>query len=245
MAWEIFNNRNGVEAYDVFKQKILNYRSKKNSFYDNPSIGCIVLTNPIFFDKKDWIELPSNWKHNIVQGKSYNTDEPIGFELWKKVQLLLEKYRQYDVPDKNDNNFPILEETKPMYNTQVTKIRIGQGAFRVKVIDTYNRKCSISGEKTLPVLEAAHIKPYSVSGSNHVSNGLLMRSDLHKLFDSGYLTVTTDYKIEVSSRIKVEFDNGKDYYKYHGKDLFLLPTKIEEKPNLNFIDWHNTNVFKS
>jgi len=65
-------------------------------------------------------------------------------------------------------------------------------------------------------LEAAHIKPYEKSGPHLVSNGLLLRSDIHKLFDMGYLTVTSDYHIEVSPRIKEQFENGRDYYKFHG-----------------------------
>ena len=69
----------------------------------------------------------------------------------------------------------ILEDTEsPMYGKSIlTKVRLGQGAFRVLVTDAYNRKCAISGEKTLPVLEAAHIKPYSESGSHFISNALI------------------------------------------------------------------------
>ena len=119
------------------------------------------------------------------------------------------------------------------------KIRVGQGAFRVLVTDAYSRRCSISGEKTLPVLEAAHIKPYNLEGPHKISNGLLLRSDMHKLFDNGYITITKDYKIEVSKAIKAEFENGKEYYQYHGRDLINLPTKSIDRPNDTFIDWHN------
>ena len=50
--------------------------------------------------------------------------------------------------------------------------RLGQGAFRVVVTEAYHRRCAISGEKTLPVLEAAHIKPYTQEGPHEISNGL-------------------------------------------------------------------------
>ena len=49
--------------------------------------------------------------------------------------------------------------------------------------DAYERRCAVTGEKTLPVLEAAHIRPYALLGPHRVNNGLLLRSDLHKLFD--------------------------------------------------------------
>jgi putative restriction endonuclease len=96
----------------------------------------------------------------------------------------------------------------------------------------------------LPVLEAAHIKPYAVSGPSYISNGLLLRSDLHKLFDSGYITITTGYKVEVSSKIKLEFENGKEYYRHQGQNLVALPEKRENMPNPDYIDWHNSNIFK-
>ena len=69
---------------------ILNYRSDKND--SNPTIGCIVLTNPVFFKKEDWIETPKDWSNSIVQGKSYNTEDAIGNEIWNRVQILLQKY---------------------------------------------------------------------------------------------------------------------------------------------------------
>ena len=71
----------------------------------------------------------------------------------------------------------------------LTRARIGQGAFRVLVTDAYQRRCAISGERTLPVLQASHIRPYSDEGPHHVANGILLRSDLHTLFDRGYITV--------------------------------------------------------
>ena len=104
-------------------------------------------------------------------------------------------------------------------------------------------RCAISGEKTLPTLETAHIKPYAESGPHAISNGLLLRSDLHKLFDSGYVTVTPQHRVEVSSRIKEEFENGREYYRYHGKPMLILPEGINRQPDPRYIQWHNEQVF--
>jgi putative restriction endonuclease len=57
------------------------------------------------------------------------------------------------------------------------------------------------------------------------------------------LTITTDYKVEVSERIKQEYENGKEYYQFQGKDLLALPTKEMNRPNQNFIEWHNSKNF--
>lgn len=243
IAWDTFNDRNGCRTYAEFSRMILNYRKDKNNV--NPTIGCIVLTNPIFFKKEDWIETPSDWGNSIVQGKSYDSEDKVGKGIWTRVEKLLEKYLNIDSIDEGKSQILLEEPSSPAYGKSIlTKVRLGQGAFRVLVTDAYSRKCTITGEKTLPVLEAAHIKPYADSGPHFISNGLLLRSDMHKLFDSGYLTITNELKVEVSSRIREEFQNGKEYYQYHGKDLFVIPNRSMDLPNSKYIDWHNTNIYK-
>lgn len=241
IAWDVFGNRNGCDTFLQFQKTILSLRSDVSNL--NPVIGCIVLTNPIFFQKEDWIPVPSDWSKNIVQGKGYDTNSFAGQELWMKIESLLPKYLQPIQTVEADSQ--LLHEPEAIYgNSIMQKVRIGQGAFRVLVTDAYTRKCSITGEKTLPVLEAAHIKPYALAGPNSISNGLLLRSDIHKLFDTGYLTITDGLKIEVSKQIKEEYENGKEYYQFHGKDLFYLPGKEKERPRAEFLHWHNENIYK-
>ena len=241
LAWDTFHNRNGCDNFEEFRRTISSYR--KDWFDTNPRIGCIILTNPLFFREEDWISPPENWAGSIVQGKSYDTSDSIGQRLWEKIELCLDKYFVPDPLDAGKNQLSLNNSFLPAYKLLLTKVRLGQGAFRILITDAYERKCSITGEKTLPVLEAAHIKPYSVSGPHFISNGLLLRSDIHKLFDSGYITITPEYKIEVSRRIKEEFQNGKEYYHFHGSSLSFLPSSISNQPEKRFIEWHNENKF--
>ncbi|MFI5159097.1 MAG: HNH endonuclease [Sphingobacteriales bacterium] len=239
MAWDIFGNRNGTSDFLELQKLIINYRTDKQN--KNPTIGCIVLSNPVFFNKEDWIPVPDNWARSIVQGKLYSTNDEIGKQLWSLIEQRLEKY--FIGVDSNINQMVLNEPDLRYGNSILTKVRLGQGAFRVLVTDAYTRRCTISGEKTLPVLEAAHIQAYSELGPHLISNGILLRSDLHKLFDGGYITITTDYKIEVSKRIKEEFENGRDYYKYHGNSIQFLPKGDLDKPAPIYLDWHNTNKY--
>jgi putative restriction endonuclease len=122
--------------------------------------------------------------------------------------------------------------------------RLGQGSFRVLVTDAYNRRCAMTGEKALPVLEAAHIRPYSSGGRHELSNGLLLRSDLHRLFDKGYLTVDPNENvIVVSRRLKEEFDNGDEYYPLHGKPV-QPPTGRNALPAREHLAYHSEHVFR-
>jgi putative restriction endonuclease len=245
-AWEVFQQRNGMESLDKFRKKINAFRTPDNSLDTYPTIGCLILSNPLFFNENDWLPSPADWQKNLVQGKKYDSMIGYGKELWDKIEFLLQKYRLFDLQKEYKNQFVVEEENlNNRYGSEIlTRVRLGQGAFRVLITDAYDRKCAISGEKTLPVLDAAHIKPYEQSGPHSISNGLLLRTDLHKLFDKGYLTITTDFKIEVSRRIKEEFENGRDYYKYHGNNLITLPSGLMDKPAQKFVDWHNQNVYK-
>ena len=108
---------------------------------------------------------------------------------------------------------------------QLIRPRLGQGAFRVLVTDIYQRRCAVTQERTLPALEAAHIRPYGDGGEHEARNGLLLRRDIHSLFDAGYVTVTPDLRFEVSRRIREEFDNGKHYYALHGRTIDA-PTEV-------------------
>ncbi len=244
VAWDTFGNRNGCESFFDLRRMIIAHR--KDRADPNPTIGCIVLTNPIFFKKEDWISVPDNWSSSIVQGKSYDTQHPLDNQLWQHIEDVLRRYLYDAVGDPKMNQLIVEESESPQYGKSVlSKVRLGQGAFRVLVTDAYKRRCSITGEKTLPVLEACHIKPYSESGPHLISNALLLRSDMHKLYDAGYITITDQFNVEVSKRIREEFENGKEYYQYHGKQLLYLPDKVVDKPHSSFIEWHNNNVFKA
>jgi putative restriction endonuclease len=110
------------------------------------------------------------------------------------------------------------------------------------VTDAYNRRCAVTRERIVPILVAGHIRPYSESGPHHVSNGVLLRSDVHTLFDLGYLTITPTYQLEVSNRIKEEYENGLEYYTLHGKTI-SMPSRKEQLPNKDYLEWHNQNVY--
>lgn len=119
-----------------------------------------------------------------VAGKRCSTDESEGARLWNAVM------------ERATAAAPLPGSDAARYGTPVlVKPRLGQGAFRVLVTDAYERHCAVSGEKTLPILDAAHIRSYADGGLHEGSNGLLLRTDIHKLFDLGYVTFDQDRKV--------------------------------------------------
>lgn len=232
IAWEAFGTSNGANNFKEMHAQIARYKKIDNNRAEDFEIGCILLEQPFFFEEKEWINIPEDWNSNIVQGKKYDMSSESGLMLFNQVQRRLQK------------SFLIEEYSNQYGNPYLVSPRLGQGTFRILVTDAYNRRCAITNERTLPALDAAHIKPYSEHGPNQINNGILLRRDLHALFDGGYITITPSMNVEVSRKIKEEYENGKDYYRYHGEKIFL-PEKQLYYPNQDYLEWHNENIYKS
>jgi len=235
MAWHLFGDKNGCSDLPSFRSTILAHRGQADSPGVDPVIGCIVLAIPFFFPQKMWIAAPRDWHPNIVQGKSYLTGSGIGKEIWTAVLERLSGITRYQELE------PEIRRKGPLY---VVEGRLGQAAFRTSVLDAYHRRCAVTLERTMPALETSHIKPYKESGPNSISNGLLLRADLHQIFDEGYITLTPDHKIEVSRKIKEEFENGREYTRFNGKKIENLPSDRRHCPLPAYLEWHNQRIYR-
>jgi putative restriction endonuclease len=236
LAWDAFGEKNGAPSLWELRELI---RVRGGESELDPDIGCTILNEPFFLPREHWIDAPLDWKPSIQTIKTYSTDDSVGRRLWQEVQQ-----RMPLIPAANGSSPITSLESRPLYGADyLTRSRLGQGAFRILVTGAYKRRCAMSAERTLPVLEAVHIKPVADSGPNRTDNGLLLRSDLHILFDRGYLTVTPEYRIEVSRRIKEQFENGRDYYPLHGQQLAVIPDSPAERPSSDFLRWHNSNKY--
>lgn len=104
--------------------------------------------------------------------------------------------------------------------------RRGQPEFRNKLIIAYSGRCAVTGCDAVVTLEAAHIVPYTGLESNHVTNGLLLRADIHTLFDLVLLGIDPDSMIiSVASAIMTTV-----YAELDGKKI-LLPLNPVDIPN--------------
>ena len=172
--------------------------------------------------------------NSIVVGKTYSTEDQEGLRLWERVietsQAALRPFAGVAEPQRRFGEPTLIVP------------RLGQGAFRVSVTDAYGRTCAISGGKVLPALDAAHIKPYSFGGTHEVSNGILLRRDIHSVFDAGYVTFDEDLRFVVSDRVRSDFNNGEEYRRLHGQRL-NLPAMSIHQPQQEVLRWHNQNKF--
>jgi len=231
LAWESFGIANGAWNLSQMRSRVARYRRQTEDRRADYTIGCILLEQPFFLERQAWIPVPYDWKPNIVQGRTYDLTQEPGLSLWHQVQSALSVSHR-------------MHEGIPQYGEpHLVRPRLGQGTFRVVVTDAYERRCAVTQEKVLPALDAAHIRPFSEGGEHCITNGLLLRSDVHRLFDRGYVTVTPEKYFEVSNKIHEDFHNGREYYALHGKRIHI-PQKSDLHPEIGYLAWHNEHIFK-
>lgn len=230
LAWDAFGKKNGTDSLDELNSRVINYR-KRDDLSVFPKIGCIILYDPFYFKENDWIPAPANWANSIVRGKTYSTEDDIGFRLYAQVQ---ERLQKYPTVGKNIRRDP---------NGLFEQRNLEAGTFTIAVMDAYHRQCAVTGDMTLPVLESSYIKPLALDGPQTLQNGVLLRSDIHRLFDRGYLTITPDHRVEVSRHLITDFGNQGTYLSLNGANMANLPEQLRDYPDKGLIEWHNEHIY--
>jgi putative restriction endonuclease len=131
-----------------------------------------------------------------------------------------------------------------MFSERLARVRLGQNGFRTTVFNAYHRRCAITGTKIWPALDAAHIRPVAQGGEHRIDNGLLLRSDVHTMFDRGYLSVDPSHRLRVSPRLRDESGNGEQFYSKAG-EVIALPDRKADRPHCEFLEWHLDTVFRA
>jgi hypothetical protein len=113
------------------------------------------------------------------------------------------------------------------------KVRRGQQFFRSSLLRAYTQSCAITGCKVLAVLEAAHITPYLGPETNHITNGILLRSDLHTLWDSHLVYINPKtFHVVVHSSLR-----SSEYGSFHNRPC-NSPKREDRKPSILALKQH-------
>ena len=234
-AWDWFEEKNGARSLHEMLERLARYRRGERVSIAS-EIGCVILSEVTFFGPSEWLEPPEDWRRSIVSVKYYDLTTGAGARLWREMTERLTLRRP--------KSLLMLELSKSAALGKPVLItpRLGQGGFRSQVADAYGRRCAITAERVFPALEAAHIKPFAEVHHHDVRNGLLVRSDLHRLLDKGYVTVEPDLRFTVSSRVRDEFHNGREYYALDGRKV-AVPSNPQLAPATENLEWHSSHVF--
>ena len=234
-AWEFFGESNGCASLPEMRSRVMKYRGPGASAERDPEVGCIMLRDVRFFAFEDAVDAPPGWSGNIVQGRSYDSGSKGGSYLEAVLRSLV-----VGLPDVAEPRLV----PGDVFGAPVSRpARVGQAAFKALVQEAYTRKCAVTGDRIVPVLQAAHIRPVTSEGQNRVDNGLLLRSDVHTLFDLGYLGIHPDRKtLLVSPRLRRDWSNGKDFYDRAGSPI-SQPTRMADRPHRDFLTWHSDTIY--
>lgn len=191
------------------------------------STGRTGLGNASAGDRAIWGEFHEDWEH-------------LALESAKVIDGLLKKAVH------SKNNAPEIDGD-PITNYEgltksvTVEVRIKQSFFRKAVLSSYQNRCCISGVQEPRLLIASHIIPWSEDKRNRLNprNGLCLSALHDRAFDQCLITVTPDYRIQVSKKLKSQSDNSmidSALIKMQGKKI-TLPEKFW--PDEEFLVWHN------
>jgi putative restriction endonuclease len=233
LAWETFGAANGVPNLAALRARLSSIQDGARITADpGGRIGCCLIAEAVFFAREQWIAAPRDWSPRTQTGARIDLDAGDGPRIWSECRARIAP------PIVGVHESPSERYGSPMLHTP----RLGQGIFRVRVLDAYGRACAVTTEHSLPVLDAAHIRPFANGGEHAVANGLVLRSDLHRLFDRGYVTVDDEDRLVVGRRLKDDFENGRTYYALQGRSL-ALPQDAALRPAQSALAWHRAEMF--
>jgi len=172
------------------------------------------------FDVKGSLQGRSESIDQILRWRPLKPSDELGaalFQAREKAEQEAEALSELDQRDK---------ELRAIY------VRRGQRAFRRKMMQAYGKACAVTGCKLAELLEAAHISPYRGEHTNKVSNGLLLRADIHTLFDLGLLWINERFTVQVARNAR-----RSPYDKLHGVQL-RTPRAAADQPNARLIEAH-------
>ncbi len=241
-AWSAFEGKNGFEDRLDFFEWGAHNRGLGLLEVASAPLACTILREAVFWPEQRWIAWgeQEGWARTGIQSGKYEKDAGRSSRLGHEIVL-----DRVGVPVAEEfaPHFELVDADERELILASSRERRGQGTFRTRLMSAYDSKCAITGEHTEPVLDAAHLQPYLGSRSNHVQNGMMLTKEFHALFDAGLVTVTPDYQVRVSSRIRERWRNGHRYYPYNDKALSCLPKDPAERPSLAALEWHGRKVF--
>lgn len=153
----------------------------------------------------------------------------------------------------------ILEEGRVLYQQRIETLKtelskedfeeelfVRGGVFKREIPRIYDYQCAISGMRiestsSAQMVDACHIVPFSQSNDDTIRNGISLSPNLHRAFDRGLLTITTDYTVWVSPSIR-ERSSPFALQQFHGKTIHL-PTNSAWYPAPENLDWHQRECF--
>ena len=211
-------------------------------------------SNSVAYKLVNFASLDPSLKARGIKGASNasNLDKEIWkafFNHWDELpfesEKLLAKFEKTTVEKLNhipENELPREGKTRE----QVVKVRVNQSFFRSSILASYNNTCCVTGIQQTEFLIAGHIKPWGIDEKNRLNpqNGIAINALHDKAFETGLLTITPSFKIQISSLLKKQKKSKsiQDYFLKYDNQSIILPSRF--LPDKEFLEYHNNERFQ-
>lgn len=228
VMWRLFGELTGAKDEGEAFERVQRMRtrvgleSKQGVDY---RVGCICVREVVLFEESLMLDAPSDFEKQVGLGKVYSLKKEPGKSLW---QDCVWRARQ-----RGDRS--LIKDTEDARVSLEARPRLGPLSFAASVLDAYGRKCAVTGENTLSVLQPVRIRE---SSDWTVPNGLLLRADLARLFEDGLATVTPEFRLVVSEHVE-----STAYRELSGR-ILSLPDKAADHPLVEALWWHGEARFR-
>lgn len=227
-AWDIFGERNGVGSLDLLNTAIRARRGASST--GTPlAIACHDIVHPVYFHNGLRARIPPEVLARLGPGPIEEDGED--------GKLLLRFIGETEAQARQFAEVSIVQvpsDRRPVYP--------GRSGFRLSVTEAYGRTCAITGETVLPAPDAVHIIAREYGGGYGVRNGLLLKRDLHGIYDAGYLSIDDQHRVMISVWLPQAFPNSATYLALNNATL-LLPRNLDHHPDPTALAWHREMRF--
>ena len=237
--WEWFGSAVGAASRE---QLISEYESRTGNFLepsDDPLVDAVVLRDVRLFARAEQVSVPA-------YGAARQASDGFYFDLGRVGQehAAMRAVLTYFAPPLSSSADEQVQAVLGLIRGNAREVlpRLGQGAFRAIVSQAYDFRCAITGDRVRPVLEAAHVRAVAAGGEHRLDNGVLLRSDMHTLYDRGFLSLDDDRRLLVSGELRDRFGNGEWLYARVGQEI-RVPAREVDRPGRDHLAWHRESVF--
>lgn len=196
------------------------------------STGRVGLGNASKGDRAIWNEFQEDWEGLALESKEVL--DSLSKDVWASSD------------DSSNLVSDVISSYEGVTKSVVTEVRVKQSFFRKAVLSSYQNRCCISGVCEPKLLIASHIIPWSEDKQNRLNprNGLCLSALHDRAFDQGLITITPDFRIQVSKKLKLQRSNpmlNSAIVETQGRSI-VLPEKF--LPSEEFLSWHNKHRFE-
>lgn len=234
-AWDLFGVNNGADSYQDFL-----FQLKEGGWNDGEKMISNELNGCFALSRHEAYPIPKQLDVNVETGSTicYSLDSPQGRFL---ALVAMHRRSPHLRPGTFNNEWPgiyLMAAEKHASDYSIV--------FFTRMLRAYDFRCAITGDRTQPLLDVAHIRTFYDERFTRPGNGIVMRTDIHRLFSQGYITCeySSDNEVIVIVSKDLVVQGGREYMKYDGVKL-LMPDDKAMWPNRDYLVWHHERRFEN